>query len=231
MFDKRNVVSTYIHSVTFELLKNKTSGRFVFYLTTTYQNRAPTDVKYAIPIHSIWIDDIKNEAIRCFCQVRSSRTKDLARNISATGMIGSQDKSGMCITAAGDVIRYGIKPGLTLSIEDEDYVQYSVYPSKQALILSMLETIRINGVPNAGFESANLNLIPDNLLLAFGFQKIEDYFGRGVPVWMANVSSIIEPESGRYYDRSAIRANANQLIGIISKIIESDIQLETANNG
>jgi len=215
------IASIKIDSVKFELKRDKSSGRMIFDLLTTYQNRNPARVKYALPIHSIWIDDIGNEAIKCFCLVKSRRSRELERVVTNFGMIASSDDTSMVLTALNGIIRYGPKPDTVMEIEDEDYSQYNVYYSKQQLVLAILESIRINGIPNAGFDSANLNLIPDSLLLAFGFRTIDDYFSRSPVVWIANISSIINPEN-RYYDRASIRSNALSLINVISKIIERE---------
>jgi hypothetical protein len=215
-----NISSVKFSNCRFELLKSKKAGRFILTLNISYTDRPQKSTKYIIPIHSIWVDEFSNNVIKCFCIIRSARNFELARLISEFGMIQYDENYQMVITYNNGIIRYGTKPDIRYELEDEDYVKSEAYSTKPELVLSLLDNIKANGIQTAGFNFANLNLIPDQLLLGFGFGMIEDYFRRSNPMWLANTGSILNPDEKRYFDGTSIRNQSVALVNIIKAIVE-----------
>jgi hypothetical protein len=212
-------------SCEFELLKDKTRGRMVIELnmTTTSGNKR---LRYAIPIYSIWVDSDTNNAIRAFCFLQKSTRNEILFKIlnKFKGITIYGHKSENTLSNHGDIIRYGCKPGLTTEIEDSDYIVHEVFESKTKMLHSIFDTIK-TCKQIGGFDSCNLEKIPDKFFELFGFISVKDYFGRMPPMWKARPSLILNPDASGssyhsyQYSRELLKKRGELFLEVIKAIL------------
>lgn len=213
--------SVFIEQHRFELLKNKKKGRMVLDIELNEGQGRRRMIKYSIQVISVWVEPESNNAVRAFCMVN----KNSKRNLTLLNIIRKFSalrfrNTTKVISEFNGVVLYREKPGVTSECEDEDYNEHELFENKTTMMNSILDSVKVHR-PVGGFEFCNLNMIPDQLFLSFGFTKIEDYFSKLPAMWKAKISSLLNPEqSGSYYRSDAVKRRGELLLKIIQAILE-----------
>jgi hypothetical protein len=221
---KSNKISSiYVYDKTFELSRDKSKGRALLSFDITYPNSKRENMDYSLPVKSIWISSEDNTAIRAYLELRSGYRNNIL--ISALNEFKYIRVSGSSkyISYRGGIIRYGEMGEAVPEISDSDYKTHFIYTNKTILLHNIIEII--NQYRNViGYKKCNLSLFPDKVLQVFGFSKIEDYFGRMDPMWVARPSLIIQPDSsvdkyGYRENRSNLRRRGEMFIKILESLV------------
>lgn len=198
------------YKIRFELERKK-DGKLTRkgYMKIDYSKRVKdqeaVDARVYFPIVSIWAEEQGGNAVKCHAiGVKNLMQRDFVKLLlKAGGAVVSQSASQldfqMQLLALQDgTIRYAPLAGSQFYVNDkETYRRMYFFDSKAFAIRHMLQFAgryrTIGGLASTSFDS-----IPDDLLFECGFQKVNDLFNHGTPMWKGNPDTMFETN---YSDR------------------------------
>lgn len=161
-------------------------------------------VNVELDLLSCWVDPNNNNAIEAFAALthrKRSGNDKLRAVISTIPTIRVTSEPGFVVTVHGNCLRYATKEEAgPYSSDNELYENTEYFQSKHAAVTRVLGQLeKYNAI--GGFESANLNVVSDELLETVGFFKVEESISNGLlksstQYWGANVSQLFESKSG-----------------------------------
>lgn len=179
-----------------------------------------------LPVLSLWIDESTGHAakahmhaygldpeLRLFLKLckREGSIDYNVRNQEFTA-----DRSGM-------ILRLGVRYDQYQAKVDDGYDRIPVYDSKALAVQAAIEAIA-SSVPLGGDKLINFNSVPDVYMEQFGFEKVPDVLGWGVPMWKGKPDKIISSSSGRYgYSYERDKKNRQGFLDLLQKALEEKV--------
>lgn len=180
-----------------------------------------------LPVLSLWIDESTGHAakahmhaygldpeLRAFLKLckREGSIDFNVRNQEFTA-----DRSGM-------ILRLGVRYDQYQAKVDDGYDRIPVYDSKALAVQAAIEAIA-STVPLGGDKLINFNSVPDVYMEQFGFEKVPDVLGWGVPMWKGKPDKIISStSSGRYgYSYERDKKNRQGFLDLLQKALEEKV--------
>jgi len=176
---------------------------------------------------SAWVDPYRTMLIRGHLgiDIRVPNQVKFFKHLLEEGMVqdGSPNRE-MCITAdTQGVVRYGRSGESPYMYSDSSsgtgYRTYYAYDSKAKAMHALLTKISSH-VPIAGMRLVTLSSIPDEVLLAVGYERIADELRRGPDMWLGNPEWVLtgnSADTGSYGNSTVRRANSLSFLEILGK--------------
>lgn len=120
-------------------------------------------------------------------------------------------------------MRLGVRYDQYQSKSDDSWDRIPVYDSKALAVDAAIQAIA-STVPLGGTELINYNAIPDAYMEQFGFEKVPDVLGVGVPMWKGKPDAIIKKSSGYGYSYEKDKKNRAGFLDLIQQALAENIK-------
>lgn len=187
---------------------------------------------------SCWMDNQNGNATKAYMEVNMNNPMhaNLVRDIKGTkgragvGLVSC--RNGYCLSTDGKLIRYGMKPGGSLTTsgnEHNDYEKLTYFDSKAQALEAILNDISRHRTIG-GLNLVSLNRLPDNVLIESGFEKVDDLMRthnprtkcdvpRGISMWLGSPSKAVGGGSD-YRDREGAAKSRQQFLDLLNKMLQ-----------
>lgn len=183
------------------------------------------DLHVDLPLISLWVDQGTGDALRAHMYLgRNKRQVTFYNDVIRSRQL-NMTTSQRCIVAstasAQRVLVY--EPLTTDAFRTYDYdagTYRMTYNTKAQALTAIVRNIEIHRAIG-GLNFASLQTVSDDVLLQMGFTKIEDVFGRGLPMWSGS-PEILRQFSYHSGAREEQQEMADQFLLLLNEELRKD---------
>lgn len=178
-----------------------------------------------LPVLSLWLDEVSGHAAKAHLHAygNDKGLRDFVDICKREGGIDFSIRSQeFTVDRSGMVMRLGVRYDQYQSKSDDTWDRIPVYDSKAMAVDAAIQAIA-SSVPLGGTELINYNAVPDAYMEQFGFEKVPDMLGVGVPMWKGKPDAIIKKSGYGGYSYERDKKNRAGFLDLIQQALAEDV--------